>query len=62
MAKQITVTWTDVEKIGARWVPRKVTVRDLVKESSSQLLVEKIDLDVDLPDREFSQSELAKGH
>jgi hypothetical protein len=61
VSKEMLIAWADLEKRGERWIPMKVTVRDLEKGSESRIVVEKVELDVDLPDRLFSQSELAKG-
>ena len=62
IAKEMTIAWEDVEKRGERWVPKKVSVRNLEKESTSTLVVEKLELDPDLPDALFTQGQLAKGH
>jgi hypothetical protein len=62
LAKQLDVAWADVEKQGERWVPKKVTMRDLGKKTESQIHLRKAEWNADLPDRLFSQGELAKGH
>ena len=62
LAKQLDVAWADVEKQGERWVPKKITLRDLGKKTQSQIQLQKAEWNVDLPDRLFSQGELAKGH
>jgi outer membrane lipoprotein-sorting protein len=59
--KELVVDASDVEKEGQRWLPRKVRLRHLANQSETQLSFEKIELDVDLPDRLFTQAELAKG-
>jgi hypothetical protein len=62
LAKQLDVAWADVEKQGERWVPKKITLRDLGKKTQSQIQLRKAEWSVDLPDRLFSQGELAKGN
>jgi outer membrane lipoprotein-sorting protein len=59
--KELVVDWRDVERRGQRWVPRKATLRNLEDGSETRILIEKLELDVDIPDRLFSESELAKG-
>lgn len=60
--KELIVDFSDVEKEGQRWLPRKVRLRHLANQSETQLSFEKIELDLELPDRLFTQAELAKGH
>jgi len=60
--KELVVDFVDVEKQGQRWLPRKVRFRNLANESETRLLLEKVEFDVEIPDRLFTQGELAKGH
>jgi len=60
--KELIVDFPDVEKEGQRWLPRKVRLRHLANESETRLTLEKIELEPEIPDRLFTQSELAKGH
>jgi outer membrane lipoprotein-sorting protein len=60
--KELSVPFAELTKHGERWLPRKVVLRDLQKESETRLLVEEVELDVELSDRLFTQGELARGH
>jgi outer membrane lipoprotein-sorting protein len=60
--KELIVDFSDVEKEGQRWLPRKVRLRHLANESETRLTLEKIELELEIPDRLFTQGELAKGH
>jgi hypothetical protein len=61
ISKQLDVAWADVEKQGDRWVPTKITLRDLGKKTQSQIRLRDAEWSADLPDSLFSQGELAKG-
>ena len=60
--KELIVDFSDVEKEGQRWLPRKVRLRHLANESETRLTLEKIELELEIPDRMFTQGDLAKGH
>lgn len=61
--REINIAFADVEKLAERWIPRKVTVADREKDSQTTLTVKKIELDVEIPDKTFSQTELNRtGH
>jgi outer membrane lipoprotein-sorting protein len=60
-AKQVSATFGEVKKVGERWVPHRVEIEDKETGRRTQLTVRKIDLDVDLPESEFSQTALTKG-
>ncbi len=62
VAKEVTVDFADVAQHGERWIPGKVTMRDLAKGSESRLLFEKAEWDAPIADRLFNQGELTKGH
>jgi hypothetical protein len=62
VAKQLTIAFADVEKYGARWYPKRISLRDLDADSESRIVIEKAEWDVEIPDRFFSQTELAQGH
>jgi hypothetical protein len=62
IAKEVVVDFADVTRHGERWIPSKVTIRDLQKGSESRLIFEKADWDAPVPDRLFTQGELGKGH
>ena len=50
---------TREEKI---WLPRSIVLRDLDRQTESQLLVLEAKIDAGIPDRRFSQSQLGKRH
>ena len=60
--KELIVAFPDVEKQGDRWLPRKILFHDLANGSETRVVLEKVEFEVDLPDRLFTQAELAKGH
>lgn len=51
---------TLAEVSGLHYAP-KLTLRDLVKQTETELSIEKIEVGVDIPDRLFSQANLTKG-
>ena len=60
--KELIVDFPDVEKQGQRWLPRKVRLRNLANDSETRLTLEKVEFELELSDRLFTQGELAKGH
>jgi len=48
------------EVSGLHYAPR-LTLRDLVKQTETELVIEKIEVGVEIPDRLFSQTNLTKG-
>jgi len=60
--KELIVDFSDVEKQGPRWLPRKVRFRNLAKDSETRLTLAKLELEPEIADRLFTQGELAKGH
>lgn len=58
----VEVDWSDVERSGERWIPKRVLLRDRGEESETRLSMLKVEWDVDLPDRLFNESELGKGN
>jgi outer membrane lipoprotein-sorting protein len=59
--KELIVDFSDVEKQGQRWLPRKVRLRNLANESETRLTLEKVEFELEISDRLFTQGELAKG-
>lgn len=51
---------TLAEVSGLHYAP-KLTLRDLVEQTETELSIEKIEVGVDIPDRLFSQTQLTKG-
>ncbi len=51
---------TLAEVSGLHYAP-KLTLRDLVKQTETELSIEKVEIGVDIPDRLFSQAHLTKG-
>lgn len=61
LVKEMRVAFADVERQGERWRPRVVSMRHLEQGSESRLVFGPGEWNVELPDRLFSQTELAKG-
>lgn len=59
--KEAIVAPADVERQGERWRPRRVTMRDLRKGSTSTLVFEAGEWNVEIPERSLDPNELAKG-
>jgi hypothetical protein len=60
--KELVVDVQDLQKQGARWLPRKVLFRNHANESETRLTLQRIELDLELSDQLFTQGELAKGN
>ena len=60
--REVEVAWPDVERVGERWVPRRLVLRDRKKGSETRLSILETEWDVELPDGLFSETGLAKGH
>ena len=60
--KTLSVDPDSVSREGKSWVPRSVAIKDLKNESETKLLVSKVKLDADLPDRLFSVTALERGN
>lgn len=61
MVKEMRVAWPDVRREGDVWRPGVVSMRDLVRGTSSRLAFERGAWDAEIPDRLFQPNELAKG-
>jgi len=62
LVKEMRVAFADVERQGEGWRARTIAMRHLEQGSESRLVFGSGDWNVELPDRLFSQNELAKGH
>ena len=60
--REVEVAWPDVERVGERWVPRRLLLRDQAKQSETRLSIRKTEWDIELADSLFSERQLAKGH
>jgi hypothetical protein len=60
--KELIIEADDVKPEGTRFVPREVLARDRDKGSETRLRIEKIEYDVPLSEKFFSEAALAKGH
>jgi outer membrane lipoprotein-sorting protein len=60
--KTLSVDPDSVSREGNGWVPRSVAIKDLKNESETKLLVSKVKLDANLPDRIFSVTTLERGN
>jgi hypothetical protein len=59
--REIEVAWPDVERVGERWIARRLVLRDLKKSSETRVAIDEVEWDVELPDRLFSETALARG-
>lgn len=60
--KVMSVDEPSMRQINGAWVPSQVTMQDLKQGSHTTLVVKKVEVDVDVPERTFSQRSLSKGH
>lgn len=60
--REVVVAFADVERVGKRWIPKRLTLYDRRKGSETRLSIQKTEWDVELPDRFFTETDLAKGH
>jgi outer membrane lipoprotein-sorting protein len=60
--REVEVAWADVERVGERWIPKRLTLYDRKKRSETRLSIRETEWDIELPDRLFTETELAKGH
>jgi hypothetical protein len=60
--REIVVAWPDVERVGERWIPRLLTVRNRRKGSETRLSILATEWDVELADGLLSETGLARGH
>ncbi len=58
--KRLVANGESLTDEGGIWIARTVTMHDLVGGGESQIVVKKIRFDVDIPDREFSHSQLSR--
>lgn len=58
--KALRVAWPDVERQGAHWRARRVSMRNLVDGSESVLVFEENDWNAEIPDRRFHPAELPR--
>ena len=61
LRKILTVDPDRITREGARHIPRRLLMNDLLEETSTELVFEKIEIDKPIPDRIFSRKELAVG-
>ena len=61
MVKEMRVAWSDVRRENDVWRPGVVSMRDLVRGSTSRLVFERGDWNAEIPDHLFQPNELAKG-
>jgi hypothetical protein len=59
--RQVEVAWADVERVGAHWVPKQLVLRDRQKGTETRLTIGKIEWDIELADRLFTETALGKG-
>lgn len=59
--KIMTIDPTKVLREAHSWIPREVVLRDLDRETETRLVVAEVEVDGEIPDRRFTQSQLARG-
>ena len=60
--KVLSVDPAQVRRVKSAWVPSRVQMRNLKENTHTDLVFVKVAIDVDIPDRIFSQRSLSKGH
>jgi outer membrane lipoprotein-sorting protein len=55
------VAFADVERVGERWVPKRLVLHDRANGSETRVSILETEWDTELPDRLFTQTELGKG-
>jgi hypothetical protein len=61
LRKLLTADPDRITREGALHIPRLMLMQDLLEETSTELVLEKIEIDKQIPDRTFSRKELAVG-
>lgn len=61
LRKVLTVDPTKVTREANTWIPRDLVLRDLDRETESHFVATDVEIDVEIPDRRFTQTQLAKG-
>ena len=59
--KVMTVDPAKVTREANTWIPREIVLRDFDRETESRWVVGKVEVDGNIPDRRFTQSQLEKG-
>ena len=59
--KVLSMDPTKLRQIGNSWLPDQVEMKDIEEGSHTTLIMEKTEVDVDIPDRMFSQRSLSRG-
>lgn len=59
--RTVEVAWADVTRVGERFVPKHLTLRDRSNGSETRVSILETEWDIELPDRLFTQAELDKG-
>lgn len=62
LVKTLAAPAADVEPAGVLFVPRRLVATDLAGGSRTEFVVERIEIDGELPDRLFTAAEIAKSH
>ncbi len=60
--KILTTDPASLRQVGGAWVADQILMRDLREGTQTTLEVQKIEVDVEIPTRTFSQRSLSKGH
>lgn len=62
LVKTLAAPAADVEPAGAMFVPRRLVATNLAGGSRTEFVVERLEIDGELPDRLFTAAEIAKSH
>ena len=59
--KVMSIDPTKLRQIGKVWFPDQVVMKDIEEGSHTTLIIQKTEIDVDIPERTFSQRSLSRG-
>lgn len=60
LRKVLDSDWSTASEVGGVWIAKRIVLKDQVEETSTELEIEKVEMDVDIPRRMFSQASLEK--
>lgn len=60
LRKVMTADPAKLHQAGHMWVPMNLRMKDLKRESESKLAIEEVEIDVEIPDRRFSQGQMGR--
>jgi hypothetical protein len=60
LRKELDADWSTAEQVGSVWIAKRIVQKDVVEGTETELEIEKIEVDVDIPRHMFSQSSLER--